>query len=82
MAYLVLEQLTHAQRVTRLYRRSLKHILSWVIERDKWRIEALKLRDRFDATKNLTDSRKINQLLLEGEAEFERLKHPAPYISE
>lgn len=78
----VAPELSHVQRVTRLYRSSLKHLLSWCIDRQTWRIEALKLRDRFDASKNLTDRREINKLLLEGEAEFERLKHPDPYISE
>ena len=69
---------THAQRVTRLYRRSLKHLLSWCIDRSLWREEALKLRDRFDAAKNVSMPRAA-QLLEEGEREFRINRHPEPY---
>lgn len=72
--------LTHAQRVTRLYRRSLKHMLSWTVERALWRQEALELRARFDANKGIKDVRKAAQLLEEGEKEFQENIHPDPYI--
>lgn len=71
--------LTHAQRVTRLYRRSLKHLLSWTIDRQVWREQAVELRARFDANK-YADVRRANGLLEEGEQEFEASKHPDPYI--
>lgn len=75
-----MSQLTpHALRVTSLYRKSLKHSLSWAIDRDIWRQEALLLRARFDEAKNETNILKARQLLEEGEAEFERKKHPDPY---
>lgn len=70
--------LTHGQRVTRLYRRSLKHLLSWCIDRSLWRQEALKLRDRFDAAKDVSMPRAA-QLLEEGEREFRINRHPEPY---
>lgn len=73
--------LTHAQRVTRLYRRSLKHMLSWTIDRGLWRIQAVELRARFDAHKDSKDVKKYVRLLEEGEREFEAYKHPDPYIS-
>lgn len=73
--------ITHQQRVTRLYRNSLKHLLSWCIGREGWRKEALELRARFDAHKDETDRRAINAIVDEAEAEFERRKHPYPYIS-
>lgn len=73
--------LTHAQQVTRLYRKSLKHLLSWAVYRHEWRQEALKLRARFDANKDLKDVKKATQLLQDGEREFELYKHPDPYIS-
>lgn len=76
MAYL-----THSQRVTRLYRRSMKHLLSWCVERDVWRQEALKLRAEFDAYKHETDRSKIAQLVEDGEERFRRQAHPDPYIS-
>ena len=73
--------ITHQQRVMRLYRNSLKHLLSWCIEREVWREEALILRDRFDKYKNETNQQKIQKLLETAEAEFESKKHPYPYIS-
>lgn len=75
------QALTHAQRVTRLYRSSLKHLLSWIIDRDEWRSEAMKLRAAFDANKNLKDVGQATALLEYGEREFNRWKHPDPYIS-
>ena len=73
--------LTHAQRVTRLYRRSMKHLLSWCVEREIWRKEAMKLRAEFDHFKHETDRSKIAALLEEGEERFRRQAHPDPYIS-
>jgi len=70
--------LTHAQRVTRLYRRSLKHLLSWYVDRQVWRQEAIKLRDRFDEAKNVSMT-KAAELLEEGEREFRINRHPEPY---
>ena len=70
--------LTHTQRVTRLYRRSLKHLLSWCIDRSVWRQEALKLRDRFDAAKDV-GMPTAAQLLEDGEREFRINRHPEPY---
>ena len=72
--------LTHAQKVTRLYRKSLKHLLSWTIDRRAWRNQALKLRDRFDAHKDLKDMKLASSLLQEGEKEFQQYIHPDPYI--
>lgn len=73
--------ITHQQRVMRLYRNSLKHLLSWCIDRQLWRREALILRDRFDENKYEKDRRKVNKILEAAEAEFERMKHPFPYVS-
>ena len=74
------ELLSHSQRVIRLYRNSLKHLLSWTIDRGVWREEAVVLRARFDANKDLKDLRKARKLLEDGEAEFQLYKHPDPYI--
>jgi hypothetical protein len=74
--------LTHAQKVTRLYRKSLKHMLSWTVDRGLWRRQAVELRNRFDAYKGVNDMNKALKLLQEGEEEFNYLKHPDPYISE
>lgn len=74
------EVLSHSQRVIRLYRNSLKHLLSWAIDRGVWREEAVVLRARFDANKDLKDMGKARKLLEDGEAEFQFYKHPDPYI--
>lgn len=74
------EVLSHSQRVIRLYRNSLKHLLSWAIDRGVWREHAVAMRARFDANKDLMDLGKARKLLEDGEAEFEMYKHPDPYI--
>lgn len=71
--------LSHAQKVTRLYRKSLKNLLSWTFRRELWRKEACELRAMFDANKNVHMAEAM-KLLDEGEAVHERLKHPDPYI--
>ena len=73
-------RLTHSQRVTRLYRRCLKHLLFWTIDRSVWREEAVKLRARFDEHKNERNVRTAVSLLEEAEQLFEKQKHPEPYI--
>lgn len=72
--------ITHQQRVMRLYRNSLKHLLSWCIDREIWREEALILRERFDNHKNENNQRRIQKILEAAEVEFESKKHPYPYI--
>ena len=72
--------ITHQQRVMRLYRNSLKHLLSWCIDRESWREEALILRDRFDKYKNATNQKMIDKVLQDAEIEFENKRHPFPYI--
>eukprot|EP00128_Syssomonas_multiformis_P011759 Colp12_sorted_trinity150504_noHs@16203 len=79
MASSQLISLEHTIRVTRLYRSSLKHLRSWAVNTDIWRREALKLRDRFDANKNVLDRRQLASIMQAAEAEFEKNKHPEPY---
>jgi hypothetical protein len=45
--------LTHRQRVTRMYRKSLRTLDSWACDRGIWNEEAGKLRAQFDAHKHL-----------------------------
>lgn len=73
-------QLGHGQRVTRLYRRCLKHLLSWAIDRSVWREEAVKLRARFDEHKNERNARTAMALVEEAEQLFEKHRHPEPYV--
>lgn len=48
-----------AQHVYSVYRRALRLTLSWSIRRDIWRQQALQIRARFDANKDVSDPRKI-----------------------
>lgn len=47
------EKLTHKQEVTRLYKKSLKTLESWIIDRRLWNEEATKIRAEFDANSAL-----------------------------
>ncbi|XP_022094541.1 NADH dehydrogenase [ubiquinone] 1 beta subcomplex subunit 9-like [Acanthaster planci] len=72
--------LTHAQRVLRLYKKSARHLESWITHRPTFRYEVTLLRARFDEHKNETDMKKAAQLLRDGEEEFWEKQHPQPYI--
>ena len=72
---------SHTLRVTRLYRRSLKNLMNWVVWRDLWIEKSLELRAEFDANKNVTDPRLIEKIVSEGEARLAELQHPDPYNS-
>uniref|UniRef100_A0A3P8WU13 NADH dehydrogenase [ubiquinone] 1 beta subcomplex subunit 9 n=1 Tax=Cynoglossus semilaevis TaxID=244447 RepID=A0A3P8WU13_CYNSE len=72
--------LTHRQKVLRLYKRSLRHVESWAVHRDKYRYFACMLRARFEENKNEKDMLKATQLLKAGEEEFWDKQHPQPYI--
>ncbi|KAG7215530.1 hypothetical protein INR49_014697 [Caranx melampygus] len=72
--------LTHQQKVLRLYKKSLRHLESWCIFRDKYRFYACMLRARFDENKNEKDMVKATMMLKAGEEEFWSNQHPQPYI--
>ncbi|XP_071479638.1 NADH dehydrogenase [ubiquinone] 1 beta subcomplex subunit 9-like [Diadema antillarum] len=72
--------LSHAQRVLRLYKKSVRHLESWIPDRPSFRYEATVLRARFDEHKNETDMRKAAEILRAGEEEFWEKQHPQPYI--
>mmetsp|Transcript_3336 Transcript_3336/g.6938 ORF Transcript_3336/g.6938 Transcript_3336/m.6938 type:complete len:154 (+) Transcript_3336:109-570(+) len=70
--------LSHPQEVCRLYRKSLKLLNSWVIDRIIFNEEATLLRARFDDNRDV-NSAAATRLLREGKEEaFEHL-HPDPY---
>ncbi|XP_007569078.1 NADH dehydrogenase [ubiquinone] 1 beta subcomplex subunit 9 [Poecilia latipinna] len=72
--------LTHQQKVMRLYKKSLRHLESWCVFRDKYRFYACILRARFDENKNEKDMVKATMMLKAGEEEFWTNQHPQPYI--
>lgn len=71
--------ITHAQRVTRLYRTALRTCRDWVIDYDLWIHESLKIQARFQANKNasLVEGERLVQ---EGMTELFESRHPDPYI--
>ena len=75
------QELTHTQRVTRLYRNALRLQFSWAVQRSIYLEEAEKIRARFDALKNEPkDSLAVKLALQEGEAELAEKVHPDPYV--
>eukprot|EP00956_Cyclotella_meneghiniana_P021208 scaffold38243_cov75-Cyclotella_meneghiniana.AAC.14 len=54
--------LTHNQEVARLYRKSLKMLSSWVIDREIFIEEATNLRARFDAERGVSNAKAIRLL--------------------
>jgi NADH dehydrogenase (ubiquinone) 1 beta subcomplex subunit 9 len=75
-----LPELTHKQRVTRLYRNALRVTFSWALDRRIFLEEAEALRAKFDALKNESaDSGKVRFALTEGERKLADMVHPDPY---
>lgn len=72
--------LTHAQRVCRLYRLSLRTIRDWNDTRPDIRRWSLAVRHQFDKNQNVTDPSRIDFLMACAETELNRIKHPQPLI--
>ncbi|XP_077982700.1 NADH dehydrogenase [ubiquinone] 1 beta subcomplex subunit 9-like [Glandiceps talaboti] len=72
--------LTHAQKVLRLYKKSLRHLESFCPSRHRFRYQATLLRARFDEKKDEKDMVKAARILKDGQEEFWRNQHPQPYI--
>ncbi|CAK0782715.1 hypothetical protein CVIRNUC_005910 [Coccomyxa viridis] len=68
------------QQVKRLYRHSLKNLLSWAIRRDIFFEEADQLRGEFEKHKDVSDVGQIGRLIQKGEAKLKEYQHPDPYI--
>ncbi|KAK9457648.1 hypothetical protein V1511DRAFT_494203 [Dipodascopsis uninucleata] len=70
----------HVATVSSLYRRALRLSLNWAVRRDIWRPQALAIRARFESNKNVTEPRKIQDLIASAEKELAVNRHPDPYI--
>mmetsp|Transcript_23188 Transcript_23188/g.54988 ORF Transcript_23188/g.54988 Transcript_23188/m.54988 type:complete len:161 (-) Transcript_23188:104-586(-) len=73
-------ELTHKQKVARLYRQSLKLAASWAIDRDIVNEECTKIRARFDAERGCKPERAV-RLIREAEDEMFAYSHPDPYTN-
>ncbi|KAF0693640.1 Aste57867_15411 [Aphanomyces stellatus] len=71
--------LSHKQQVTRLYKRSLKLLDSWVIDRRLWNEEATNIRAQFNANKHV-EINAAQGLIREAKAKLEHYTHPDPYV--
>ena len=58
----------HTNQVARLYRKSLKTLSSWVIDRDIFLEEATKLRNRFDEERGCSNAKAVRLLKVRGES--------------
>ncbi|XP_059205866.1 NADH dehydrogenase [ubiquinone] 1 beta subcomplex subunit 9 [Centropristis striata] len=72
--------LSHQQKVLRLYKKSLRHLESWCVHRDKYRYHAVLMRARFEENREEKDLVKATMLLRAGEEEFWERQHPDPYV--
>ncbi|KZP00170.1 hypothetical protein CALVIDRAFT_533821 [Calocera viscosa TUFC12733] len=70
----------HRLRVKTLYKAYLKDALDWTIQRDIWRSQALEIRAKFERNRNIQDPRRVEILMQEAEAHFQKNKHPDPQI--
>jgi len=72
--------ITHAQRVCRLYKLSLRTLEMSSQNRAVFRYAAVLMRDRFDKTREEKDMRKLAAMVEEGEEEAWRNQHFDPFI--
>ncbi|CAK9807591.1 NADH dehydrogenase [ubiquinone] 1 beta subcomplex subunit 9 [Anthophora plagiata] len=70
--------ISHSKKVCSLYKRCLRMLESFHVPRDKFRYEAVLLRERFEKNRNIPDARVAKQLLLNGEEDLFRYSHAQP----
>jgi NADH dehydrogenase (ubiquinone) 1 beta subcomplex subunit 9 len=73
------EGITHAQRVTRLYRASLRTSRDWIVDYELWLVDAARIQARFRSNKG-TSIVEGRDLVEKGMAELFERRHPEPYI--
>merc|ERR1712038_1865469 len=72
--------ITHAQRVCRLYKKTLRTLEWHARDRAVFRFAATLMRDRFEQTRQEKDMRKLAAMVEEGEEECWRNQHQQPFI--
>ena len=73
-------ELSHSQRVTRLYRQALRLTFSWCVDRQIFIEEAIKLRNRFNSVKGSPNSPNVIGALEAGEKDLIKYAHPDNYV--
>ncbi|XP_065338443.1 NADH dehydrogenase [ubiquinone] 1 beta subcomplex subunit 9 [Cloeon dipterum] len=76
--YLNPNLLKHSKRVCSLYKRAVRNLEAWNINRPTFRYHAVLLRARFDENKNITDLRRAKELWIAGEEELAKCEHYQP----
>jgi len=71
--------ITHAQRVCRLYKKSLRTLEWHSRDRAVFRYAAVLMRDRFDKTRQEKDMRKLAAMVEQGEEECFKNQHFQPF---
>jgi NADH dehydrogenase (ubiquinone) 1 beta subcomplex subunit 9 len=69
----------HTLRVCGIYRRSLKTLFNWVVDRETFIAEAGDLRKQFEANRVVRSAPLVEKICADAEAELVRWKHPDPY---
>ncbi|CAN8007646.1 unnamed protein product [Ixodes pacificus] len=82
MAHLVTRVVSHKFQVCSLYKRALRNLEAWCVERDDYRIKAVELRVRFENYRHIKDMRIAKELLDKGEEELFENAHPQLYHRE
>uniref|UniRef100_A0A2C9V0P6 NADH dehydrogenase [ubiquinone] 1 beta subcomplex subunit 9 n=1 Tax=Manihot esculenta TaxID=3983 RepID=A0A2C9V0P6_MANES len=70
------------ERVQIPYRRALRDTLNWAVHRHLFYQDASNLREKFDAKKHVEDQDAIDRMIAEGEAQYNKWRHPDPYIGQ
>ncbi|OQR66346.1 NADH:ubiquinone dehydrogenase-like [Tropilaelaps mercedesae] len=76
--HLVTHVISHKAAVCSLYKRVVRSLQASIRERDIFRMEAVRMRAKFDANKNIVDSRVAKELLDAGEKELFKYQHWQP----
>jgi NADH dehydrogenase (ubiquinone) 1 beta subcomplex subunit 9 len=71
---------THSQRVCRLYKKALRTVESYCMERHEFRYEAVLVRERFEKTRKEQDMRKLAAMLEEAEHEVWKQGNTQPFV--
>jgi NADH dehydrogenase (ubiquinone) 1 beta subcomplex subunit 9 len=74
------ERLTHKQRVTRMYKATLKTLNDWAIYRDVWSRAAGQAQKIFRSRQSEVNPVLIEQFCAQGESWLQDHQHPDPYI--
>ncbi|XP_051145587.1 NADH dehydrogenase [ubiquinone] 1 beta subcomplex subunit 9 [Andrographis paniculata] len=68
------------EKVRILYRRALKDTLNYAVHRHIFYPDADELRERFEANRHVEDIELIDRMIAVSEAEYNKFRHPDPYI--